>query len=107
MSQVVEGDWLPLPDPPLSGIVSFPCGVAVDAEYVYWGINSVMTGPIEPGAPVPAGTTIGRAKRVTAPVPPTASSAAATGLPASPSTARSSTGQTRPTASRPRLDRAR
>lgn len=56
-SQVVEGDWLPLPDPP--GTVSFPCGVAVDGTYVYWGINAVSTS----GGPPVAGTTIGRAKK--------------------------------------------
>ncbi len=55
-SQVVEGDWLPLPDPP--GKVSFPCGVAVDSTYVYWGINSVNNG----GTPEP-GTSIGRAAK--------------------------------------------
>ncbi|MBA3866095.1 MAG: hypothetical protein H0X42_07080 [Solirubrobacterales bacterium] len=56
--QVVEGDWLPLPDPPLSGIVSSPCGVAVDENFVYWGINSVdNNGTLE------RGTTIGRAKK--------------------------------------------
>ena len=55
-SQVVEGDWLPLPDPP--GQVTFPCGVAVDATYVYWGINQVNNGgTLEPG------TSIGRAKK--------------------------------------------
>jgi hypothetical protein len=54
--QVVEGDWLPLPDPP--GITSLPCGVAVDGTYVYWGIdNFVSSGTLQPG------TTIGRAKK--------------------------------------------
>ena len=55
--QVVEGDWLPLPDPP--GTVSSPCGVAVDGSYVYWGINTVKT----TAGPQEAGTSIGRAKK--------------------------------------------
>ena len=56
-SQVVEGDWLPLPDP--SGVVSNPCGVAVDDTYVYWGINAFASG----GVYEQAGTSIGRAKK--------------------------------------------
>lgn len=52
--QVIEGQWIQLPDTPSETVM--PCGVAVDGKYVYWGVDQIFRN----GAPS-IGTTVGRA----------------------------------------------
>jgi virginiamycin B lyase len=53
-SQVIEGQWIQLPAAP--NMTVKPCGVAIDATHVYWGVfQTVTNGVVSPG------TTIGRA----------------------------------------------
>jgi hypothetical protein len=56
----IEGQWIQLPDTPSESVS--PCGIAVDDNFVYWGIYEVSGG----GTSRP-GTTIGRVPKSGAP----------------------------------------
>lgn len=51
-----EGQWIRLPSSPNEFV--HPCGVAVDENYVYWGVKEITRNGVEE-----PGTTIGRARK--------------------------------------------